>query len=101
AATLNNSDGLLRADNLSVTAAVLDNTLGEISGNQIDITATQLTNTGGWIAGDQLQLSAGRLDNTGHPDALAYISGRQISIDTQTLNNQSVIQAEHIHLSGD
>jgi len=92
--------GLLRGGDLLLTATTLNNTQGEISGDNIAITATQLTNTAGWIAGSQVQINAGQLDNIYQPNVLAYISGQHLAIDAGTLNNQSVIQGEDVHLSG-
>lgn len=95
---------------LNVTAESINNsTQGRIfSENNAAVSVGDLTNNGGSIvAANELNLESTEINNhwsgTTAGDTLGVISGSQVIIDAETLNNQQGgrIQAETLSLSGD
>ena len=98
---LDNSAGLLTADNLQLNSLSINNTQGEISGALIAIDAEQINNAGGIITAVDLSIKAQELTNAYINSLAGVIDAKNLTLTVSELNNQALIQAEQLNLHGE
>ncbi|MDO8342614.1 MAG: hemagglutinin repeat-containing protein [Cellvibrio sp.] len=98
--TLDNTQGLLTADELHINSENLNNTLGEISGNNLVVNSDQIANAGGIISATDLTISAQTLTNNNASGFTGVIDADNVNLVVDQLNNQASIQAQQLDLRG-